>query len=161
MMIERQAHEIRVQSIDDVDFAENVRIWVWDHVYAKPPYHEGTNVIQPPEISYLVGAGDCSERSLLMEKMLTSEGINAHTIWGTVGTDQHQSVEYTINGTTRVIDQEQFPEFRKGGNGIMPTEYVYDVFWFLPWRDMISNKRLPEIKEIKNDTNPKIYLRLM
>jgi hypothetical protein len=160
MMIDRQAHEIKVQSTDDVDFANNVRVWVWGHVTPKPPYHEDTNAIQPPEISYLVGAGDCSERSLLMTKMLTDEGMDAHTIWGAVGTERHQSVEYTVNGTTRIIDQEQFPEFRKEGDGVQSIEYVYDAYWFIPWRNMVNNQPTPISNEIRNETQGKVYMRL-
>jgi hypothetical protein len=139
LMIERQAHELRLQSTNDVDFANNVRIWVWNRVSTKGNYQNGY-MINPPELSYLSGVGDCSERSLLMVKMLQSEGIESHTIYGVVNDGEyHQSVEYTVNGTIRIIDQEQFPSFIKRGNGIQAIEYEYDVFWFIPWRSYNNN----------------------
>jgi hypothetical protein len=139
LMIDRQAYELHQQSTDDVDFANNVRIWVWNHVTPSGKAYQGGLLIQPPEIAYLTGSGDCSERSLLMTKMLNDEGIQAHSIRGTVGAVGHQSVEYTVNGTTRIIDQEQFPDFRKDLDGVGSNEYVYDVYWFIPWRSYNDN----------------------
>jgi hypothetical protein len=160
MMIGKQAHELREQSKDDVDFANNVRIWVWKRVTPSSPSFQNNPTIQPPELAYLTGNGDCSERSLLMTKMLTDEGIPSHTIYGTVGAYGHQSVEYTVNGTTRIIDQEQFPAFRKDGDGVQSIETVYDVYWFIPWRNMVNNRLSQDIKEVKNDTTSKAYIQL-
>lgn len=139
LMIDRQAHELHQQSADDVDFANNVRVWVWNHVTPSGKAYQGGLLIQPPEIAYLTRSGDCSERSLLMTKMLKDEGIQAHSIRGTVGAVGHQSVEYTVNGTTRIIDQDQFPDFRKNLDGVGSNEYVYDVYWFIPWRSNDDN----------------------
>jgi hypothetical protein len=139
-MIDRQAHELREISIDDIDFADNIRVWVWNHVTPDGKAYQGGYMIQPPEIAYLTGSGDCSERSLLMTRMLTDVGVQAHSIRGSVGEMGHQSVEYTVNGTTRIIDQDQFPTFRKDGDGIQSIEYVYDVYWFIPWRNATSTK---------------------
>lgn len=136
-MIDQKAHEIREKSTDDVTFANNVRTWVWERV--KPSDSQtNSHMIQPPEISYLTGQGDCSERSLLMTRMLNYEGIKAHSIRGAVGPIGHQTVEYTVNGTTRIIDIEQFPTFTKSGDGIQSIEYVYDVYWFIPWRSAVG-----------------------
>ena len=160
VIIANQAHELREQSKDDVDFANNVRIWVWKHVTPAGNAFQGGLYIQPPEIAYLTGSGDCSERSLLMTKMLTDEGIHAHSIRGTVGAMGHQSVEYTVNGTTYIIDKEQFPDFRKDLDGVGSNEYVYDVYWFIPWRDMVNNIPQQGIREVKNDTKPKVYIQI-
>jgi uncharacterized protein (UPF0333 family) len=130
-VIDQKAHEIRAYSSNDADYVQNVKTWVWANVKYVDSY---TVEIKPPEITYLVRRGDCSENSLLIVRMLNDAGITARPIYGSTGPEMHESVEYVINETTYRIDEEEFPQFVKHGNGIQSVEYVYDVYWFIPWR---------------------------
>lgn len=137
-MIKQKALEIKGHSSDDIDFANNVKLWVYHHINI-PPANKGMSAIQPPEIAYLTNQGDCSERSLLMTRMLQEGGIEAHPIYGTVGAVGHMSVEYITNGTVNMIEENEIPDFVKHGDGISTfTEYVYDLYWFLDWKAMLG-----------------------
>jgi hypothetical protein len=143
-LIEQKALEIKERSINDYDFTNNVKVWVYKRVQTSPIY-KGTPEIRPPEMAYLTGGGDCSERALLITRMLNDGGIEAHPIYGAVGPEEHESVEYLINRTTHRIDEKEFPNFVKHGDGIHPIEYIYDVYWFLDWKTVMglnkSNKQ--------------------
>lgn len=128
-MIKQQSLDIKEHSVGDMNYTKNVKLWVYKNVkYVSKPGSE----ISPPEITYMVREGDCTEYSLLMTRMLNDGGIDAHPIYGSSGTgSMHESVEYTIDGITRRIDSTELPTFKKHGDGLQSTEYVYDVFWFL------------------------------
>lgn len=131
-MIKEQALILKERSSTDTGYVNNVKIWVYKKVQT-PSLYKGTSEINPPEIAYLTGTGDCSERGLLIARMLNEGGIEAHPIYGTVGSEGHESVEYTINGIVQRVDEHEFPNFIKHGDGISKSEYVYDVYWFIDW----------------------------
>jgi hypothetical protein len=134
-LIKQKALEIKERSLNDHDFANNIKIWVYNNIKY---IDSGTMEIKPPEITFLTKQGDCSEDSLLMAKMLNEGGIEAHPIYGSTGIERHESVEYTINGTTQRVDETEFPNFVKHGDGIQSIEYIYDVYWFMDWKTIMG-----------------------
>jgi hypothetical protein len=127
-LIKQKALEIKDSSPNEFSFANNVKSWVYKNI----EYVDSDSMeIKPPEITFLMKQGDCSEDSLLMAKMLNDGGIEAHPIYGSNGVDMHESVEYTINGVTHRIDEKEVPNFIKHGDGIQPAEYIYDMYWFV------------------------------
>jgi len=143
-MIAREAHGIRERSADDIDYANNVKLWVYQRIHI-PPKFKGITEIQPPELSYFTQQGDCSERSLLMTRMLKDEGVEARPVYGYVGATGHMSVEYVYNGTVNNVEKDVFPDFVKEGDGVKSdSEYVYDVYWFLPWKESSERYQLPK-----------------
>jgi hypothetical protein len=132
--IQQKAHELKSQSINDMDFANRVRIYAYNTII-DPKVQLIPHAISPAEIAVIIGTGDCSERALLITKMLRSEGIDAHTIYGKNGVVGHMSVEYSTGKTIHRIDEEMYPNFIKWGDGISPIEYVDNPYWFSGWGD--------------------------
>jgi hypothetical protein len=140
-MIDQKSHEIWAYSYNDTDYIQNVKTWVVTNVKYINSY---TIEIKPPEITYLIKQGDCSENSLLMARMLNDVGIAAYPIYGSTGLEMHESVEYILNGTISRIDEQELPYFVKRGNGIQAIEYIYDPFWFLNWNSSNNGSRYPK-----------------
>lgn len=120
-IIGQKSHEIREYSFNDTDYANNVKLWAYHKIL---PTGNESATISSAEIAYLTGHGDCSERSLLITKMLNDEGIAAKPIYGVVGRIEHESVEYTTGGITRRIDEKEFPTFVKSGDGFRYYEHI-------------------------------------
>lgn len=126
--IKQKALEIKENSLNDFSFANNIKLWVYKNI----KYVDSDSMeIKPPEITFLMKQGDCSEDSLLMAKMLNEGGVEAHSIYGSNGVDMHESVEYTINGVAYRIDETEVPNFIKHGDGIQSAEYIYNMYWFI------------------------------
>lgn len=127
-IIEQKSHDIRSNSLNDMEYVENTKQWVYKNIKYSTT---NTMLIQSPEITFLTKQGDCSEYSLLIVRMLTDEGIDAYPIYGSDGIYMHESVEYILNGDAYQIDKKEHPNFKKYSNGIPQTEFVVNPYWFL------------------------------
>lgn len=125
--LKQVALELRENSANDTDFAENVKLVARSRLIPVAGYEINPTML-PAEIAYLVGQGDCSELSLIELRMLKEGGVDARPIYGSVygygSKALHMSVEYINkdNGTIQRIDQDEFPGFAKYTEGKI---YIY------------------------------------
>lgn len=120
--VEDQAMFFRHACRTDEQFVDVVHRWVERNIrYVTTGGWE----VKSAERTFREKTGDCSEKALLKEAMLKSQGIDARYIWGVTGTGQlHASVETHVGQYCRRIDERECPVFTKVGDGIHPREVV-------------------------------------
>jgi len=84
----------------------------------------GTWDVKSPERTMIEKTGDCSEKALLKVAMLTSQGINAQVVYGTMNGITHDTVEVRLGKYVMFINPSEQGVFLKSGNGLHPKEVI-------------------------------------
>ena len=121
------AAKIRGYSWNDDTFVRNVYRYVIRNI--RHVNNPGWTV-KTPDRAFREKTGDCSERALLIEMMLKSQGIDAHVVHGlTVPTTLgllHDTVEVRVGKYSKMIDACDYPDFVKMGDGLHPRETIVE-----------------------------------
>lgn len=123
-IIEDEAAFFRSHCKTDEQFVNVIHRWVERNIkYVTTGRWE----VKSPERTFREKTGDCSEKALLKEVMLKSQGIDARYIWGMTGTGKlHATVETHVGHYCRRIDERECPVFSKMGEGLHPQEIVVE-----------------------------------
>jgi len=113
------------QNFNDKAFAYNVHKWVNNNVHFTTPLSWNVN---STDLTWENRIGDCSEISLIEERMLKPY-MDVHVVSGltelTMSGQWHDTVEIHIRGEKPyIIDEKYFPKFNKVYDGMHPTERI-------------------------------------
>ena len=122
-LVEAEAAFWKARSKDDQDFIRIVNSVVERRIkYVTTGGWE----VKCPERTLKEQTGDCSEKALLKVAMLTSQGIDAHVVYGIMNGVSHDTVEVRTGKYVKFIDPSEQDAFTKLGDGLHPQEIVIE-----------------------------------
>ena len=122
MTIEEQAEIIYYNSTSELNFADNVNIWIGANIRYNA---SDSRYVNSTNITWENRVGDCSEIAWLGERMLKPY-IDAHVVSGMVGTYPHDTVRLHIDKIIRYMDHATELGFDEMYTGLDPSELVIE-----------------------------------